>query len=398
VTLIDRTNHHLFQPLLYQVATAGLSPSDIAQPIRHILRDAQNISVLMAAVESIDPVAKIIRTAAAREYSYEYLIVATGARHSYFGNDHWETFAPGLKSMSDAIELRRRILSAFEFAETTTEEALREAALTFVVIGAGPTGVEMAGAISELAKRTLIDDFRNIRTKQARIYLLDAAPRVLPGFNPQLSKSAEEQLKQMEIEVHVGTKVLNVTEEGVQLEKEFLRTRTVIWAAGNAASPLAKQLDAETDRQGRVLVAEDLSIARHAEIFAIGDMVNFSHQTGNPLPGVAPVAMQMGTQAARNILELAAGRKTTRFKYLDKGSMATIGRNKAVADLKFVRFGGFLAWLSWLFVHLLFLVGLRNQMQVFFQWTWAYFTYARGARLVYGSFRPATPPEVPPPK
>lgn len=398
VTLIDRTNHHLFQPLLYQVATAGLSPSDIAQPIRHILRDAKNISVLMAAVESIDPVAKIIRTAAAREYSYEYLIVATGARHSYFGNDHWETFAPGLKSMSDAIELRRRILSAFEFAETTTEEALREAALTFVVIGAGPTGVEMAGAISELAKRTLIDDFRNIRTKQARIYLLDAAPRVLPGFNPQLSKSAEEQLKQMEIEVHVGTKVLNVTEEGVQLEKEFLRTRTVIWAAGNAASPLAKQLDAETDRQGRVLVAEDLSIARHPEIFAIGDMVNFSHQTGNPLPGVAPVAMQMGTQAARNILELAAGRKTTRFKYLDKGSMATIGRNKAVADLKFVRFGGFLAWLSWLFVHLLFLVGLRNQMQVFFQWTWAYFTYARGARLVYGSFRPATPPEVPPPK
>jgi NADH dehydrogenase len=398
VTLIDRTNHHLFQPLLYQVATAGLSPSDIAQPIRHILRDAQNISVLMAAVESIDPVAKIIRTAAAREYSYEYLIVATGARHSYFGNDHWETFAPGLKSMSDAIELRRRILSAFEFAETTTEEALREAALTFVVIGAGPTGVEMAGAISELAKRTLIDDFRNIRTKQARIYLLDAAPRVLPGFNPQLSKSAEEQLKQMEIEVHVGTKVLNVTEEGVQLEKEFLRTRTVIWAAGNAASPLAKQLDAETDRQGRVQVAEDLSIARHPEIFAIGDMVNFSHQTGNPLPGVAPVAMQMGTQAARNILELAAGRKTTRFKYLDKGSMATIGRNKAVADLKFVRFGGFLAWLSWLFVHLLFLVGLRNQMQVFFQWTWAYFTYARGARLVYGSFRPATPPEVPPPK
>jgi NADH dehydrogenase len=398
VTLIDRTNHHLFQPLLYQVATAGLSPSDIAQPIRHILRDAQNISVLMAAVESVDPVAKIIRTAAAREYSYEYLIVATGARHSYFGNDHWETFAPGLKSMSDAIELRRRILSAFEFAETTTEEALREAALTFVVIGAGPTGVEMAGAISELAKRTLIDDFRNIRTKQARIYLLDAAPRVLPGFNPQLSKSAEEQLKQMEIEVHVGTKVLNVTEEGVQLEKEFLRTRTVIWAAGNAASPLAKQLDAETDRQGRVLVAEDLSIARHPEIFAIGDMVNFSHQTGNPLPGVAPVAMQMGTQAARNILELAAGRKTTRFKYLDKGSMATIGRNKAVADLKFVRFGGFLAWLSWLFVHLLFLVGLRNQMQVFFQWTWAYFTYARGARLVYGSFRPATPPVVPPPK
>jgi NADH dehydrogenase len=398
VTLIDRTNHHLFQPLLYQVATAGLSPSDIAQPIRHILREAQNVSVLMAAVESIDPVAKIVRTAAAREYPYDYLVVATGARHSYFGSDHWEAFAPGLKSMSDAIELRRRILSAFEFAETTTDEALREAALTFVVIGAGPTGVEMAGAISELAKRTLVDDFRNIRTKHARVYLLDAAPRVLPGFHPQLSKSAEKQLKQMEIEVHVGTKVLNVTEEGVQLEKEFLQTRTVIWAAGNAASPLGKQLDAETDRQGRVLVAEDLSIARHPEIFAIGDLVNFSHQTGNPLPGVAPVAMQMGVGAARNILELASGRKTTRFRYLDKGSMATIGRNRAVADLKFVRFGGFLAWLSWLFIHLLFLVGLRNQMQVFFQWTWAYFTYARGARLIYGTFRPETQSKAAAPK
>jgi len=393
VTLIDRTNHHLFQPLLYQVATAGLSPGDIAQPIRHILREAQNISVLMASVESIDSAAKVVRTAVG-EYPYDYLIVATGARHSYFGNDQWEFFAPGLKSMSDAIELRRRILNAFEFAETTTDETLRDAALTFVVIGAGPTGVEMAGAISELAKRTLVDDFRKIRTKHARIYLLDAAPRVLPGFNPGLSKSAEEQLKQMEIEVHVGTKVLNVTEEGVQLEKEFLRTRTVIWAAGNAASPLAKLLDAETDRQGRVVVAEDLSIPRHPEIFAIGDMANFSHQTGNPLPGVAPVAMQMGTHAARNILELAQGRKSNRFKYQDKGSMATIGRNKAVADLKFVRFGGVLAWLAWLFVHLLFLVGLRNQMQVIFQWVWAYFTYARGARLIYGPFRPVDRPKT----
>jgi len=360
------------------------------------LCEAQNISVLMAGVETIDPSAKIVRTAA-REYSYDYLIVATGARHSYFGNDHWEAFAPGLKSMSDAIELRRRILSAFEFAETTRDETLRDAALTFVVIGAGPTGVEMAGAISELAKRTLVDDFRNIRTKHARIYLLDAAPRVLPGFNPALSKSAEEQLKQMEIEVHVGTKVVNVTEKGVQLEKEFLQTRTVVWAAGNAASPLAKLLDADTDRQGRVVIGEDLSVPRHPEIFAIGDMANFSHQTGSPLPGVAPVAMQMGTHAARNILELAQGRKSTSFKYLDKGSMATIGRNRAVADLKFVRFGGILAWLSWLFVHLLFLVGLRNQMQVFFQWTWAYFTYARGARLIYGAFRPAVPPKAPVP-
>jgi NADH:quinone reductase (non-electrogenic) len=392
VTLIDRTNHHLFQPLLYQVATAGLSPGDIAQPIRHILKDAQNISVLMETVERIDPAAKVVRTTV-REYAYDFLIVATGARHSYFGNDHWETFAPGLKSMSDAIELRRRILSAFEFAETTTDEALRDAALCFVVIGAGPTGVEMAGAISELAKRTLVDDFRQIRTKHARILLLDAAPRVLPGFKPGLSKSAEEQLKQMDVEVHVATKVLNVTEEGVQLENQLLRTRTVIWAAGNAASPLAKQLDAETDRQGRVIIAEDLSIPRHPEIFAIGDIANFSHQTRDPLPGVAPVAMQMGTHAAQNILEVAQGRKSNRFKYRDKGSMATIGRNRAVADLKIIQFGGVLAWLSWLFVHLLFLVGLRNQVLVFFQWTWAYFTYARGARLIYGPFRAVVEPK-----
>ncbi|HEY6841627.1 MAG TPA: NAD(P)/FAD-dependent oxidoreductase [Chthoniobacterales bacterium] len=395
VTLIDRTNHHLFQPLLYQVATAGLSPGDIAQPIRHILKDATNIAVLMESVDSIDPVAKVVR-AGGKEYPYDFLIVATGARHSYFGNDQWEAFAPGLKSISDALELRRRILNAFEFAETTADETLREAALTFVVIGAGPTGVEMAGAISELAKRTLVDDFRKIRTKHARIYLVDAAPRVLPGFHPVLSKSAEEQLKQMDIEVHVGTKVLNVTEEGVQLENGFLRTRTVIWAAGNAASPLAKQLDAETDRQGRVQIAEDLSIPRHPEIFAIGDIANFSHQTGSPLPGVAPVAMQMGTHAGKNILSLAQGGKSTRFRYLDKGSMATIGRNRAVADLKFIRFGGILAWLSWLFIHLLFLVGLRNQIQVFYQWAWAYFTYSRGARLIYGPFRPAAGQTKPP--
>jgi NADH dehydrogenase len=389
VTLIDRTNYHLFQPLLYQVATAGLSPGDIAQPIRHILRDAQNVNVLMENVEKIDPAEKIVRTAES-EYPYDFLIVATGARHSYFGNDHWEAFAPGLKSLSDAIELRRRILGAFEFAETTSDEAAREAALTFVVVGAGPTGVEMAGAISELAKRTLVDDFRQVRTKHARIFLLDAAPRVLPGFSPGLSKSAERQLKQMDVELHLGTKVNNVSEKGVQFENQFLPARTVIWAAGNAPSSLARELDAETDRQGRVLVAEDLSIPSHPEIFAIGDITNFSHQTGNPLPGVAPVAMQMGTHAARNILKLSQGRRSDQFRYLDKGNMATIGRNKAVADLKIIRFGGFLAWLSWLFVHLLFLVGLRNRMQVFFQWTWAYFTYAKGARLIYGPFSAAS--------
>ncbi|MBV8533858.1 MAG: NAD(P)/FAD-dependent oxidoreductase [Verrucomicrobia bacterium] len=391
VILIDRTNHHLFQPLLYQVATAGLSPGDIAQPIRHILRDAKNISVIMAGVEGIDPVAKVVRTTT-RDYPYDFLIVATGARHSYFGHDDWEMFAPGLKSLPDALELRRRILLAFETAETARDESSLQAALTFVVIGAGPTGVEMAGAISELAKRTLVDDFRQIRTGHARIILLDAAPRVLPTFTPGLSKSAHEQLKQMEVEVRVGTKVLNVTGEGVQLENEFISARTVIWAAGNSASPLAKQLGGETDRQGRILVNQDLSVPGHPQIFAVGDITNFSHQTGQPLPGVAPVAMQMGAHAARNILELAQGQPSKRFKYFNKGNMATIGRNKGVADLNVIRFGGVAAWMSWLLVHLVFLVGLRNRIQVFIQWIWAYFTYARGARLIYGPFKPAVPP------
>jgi NADH:ubiquinone reductase (H+-translocating) len=391
VILIDRTNHHLFQPLLYQVATAGLSPGDIAQPIRHILRDAKNISVIMAGVEGIDPVAKVVRTTT-RDYPYDFLIVATGARHSYFGHDDWEMFAPGLKSLPDALELRRRILLAFETAETARDESSLQAALTFVVIGAGPTGVEMAGAIAELAKRTLVDDFRQIRTGHARIILLDAAPRVLPTFTPGLSKSAHEQLKQMEVEVRVGTKVLNVTGEGVQLENEFISARTVIWAAGNSASPLAKQLGGETDRQGRILVNQDLSVPGHPQIFAVGDMTNFSHQTGQPLPGVAPVAMQMGAHAARNILELAQGQPSKRFKYFNKGNMATIGRNKGVADLNVIRFGGVAAWMSWLLVHLVFLVGLRNRIQVFIQWIWAYFTYARGARLIYGPFKPVVPP------
>jgi NADH:ubiquinone reductase (H+-translocating) len=270
--------------------------------------------------------------------------------------------------------LRRRILEAFEFAETTGDDSLREAALTFVIIGAGPTGVEMAGAISELAKRTMVDDFRKIRTRHARIFLLDAAPRVLPGFSASLSKSAETQLKEMDVEVHLGTNVLNVTADGVHLGDWTIRARTIIWAAGNAGSPLARQLDAAVDRQGRVLVEKDLSIPGHPEIFAIG----------------APVAMQMGNHAARNILALAEGRKSRRFRYFDKGSLATIGRNRAVADLRGIRFGGVLAWLSWLFIHLLFLVGLRNRVLVLFQWAWAYFTYARGARLIYGQFRPSS--------
>ena len=402
VTLVDRTNHHLFQPLLYQVATAGLSPGDIAQPIRHILKHAQNIEVLLGDVQAIDLAAKIVRTAD-KEYPYDYLVIAAGARHSYFGNDQWEQFAPGLKAMPDAVEVRRRILSAFEVAENSDDEAERDAALRFVIVGAGPTGVEMAGAISELSKRTLVDDFRRIRTKHAQILLIDAAPRLLPTMTEDLSKSALKQLQQMDVEVRVNTKVVGISEKGVQVENDFIPARTVIWAAGNVASPLGKLLGVETDKQGRVLVQPDLSIPGHPEVFAVGDMVNFSHQTAQHVPGVAPAAMQMGTAAARNILELAAGRATKPFKYFDKGTMATIGRNRAVADLHFIRFGGFLAWLGWLFVHLIFLIGLRNRIQVFYQWVWAYLTYARGARLIYGPFKPAVAvqtrnPEPPPKK
>jgi NADH:ubiquinone reductase (H+-translocating) len=391
VTLIDRTNHHLFQPLLYQVATAMLSPADIAQPIRSILKDAKNIRVVMGRVESIDTTAKMVHTHGS-QYPFQYLILAAGARHSYFGNDHWEAFAPGLKNLSDALELRRRILNSFEIAETTTDDEVRRAAMTFVIIGAGPTGVEMAGAISELAKRTIVQDFRHIQTQRARIVLLDAAPKVLPMFADTLCVSALKQLKQLDIEVKVSTKVVRVTSEGVQLEHEFIRARTVVWAAGNAASPLAKQLG-ETDRQGRIIVNEDLSVPGHPEIFAIGDVANFSHQGGKPLPGVAPTAMQSGEQAARNILALALGNPTKKFKYWDKGSMATIGRNKAIADLKVVKLSGFLAWLSWLLIHLLFIVELRNRILIFFQWAWSYITYTHGARLSYRTFRPAVPPE-----
>jgi NADH:ubiquinone reductase (H+-translocating) len=392
VILIDRTNHHLFQPLLYQVATAMLSPADIAQPIRAILKEAQNVRVVMGTAEVIDTGAKVVRTKS-NEYPYDYLIVATGARHSYFGNDQWEAHAPGLKTLSDALELRRRILNAFEIAETTTDPEMQRAALTFVIIGAGPTGVEMAGSISELAKRTLERDFRTIQGKQARVVLLDAAPKVLPMFDDELATSAIRQLEQLGIEVRVATKVLGVTPEGVQLENELIRARTVIWAAGNTASPLAKQLGCEVDRQGRAVVQKDLSVAGHPEVFVIGDVANFSHQGGKPLPGIAPFAMQSGKVAARNVLALVAGQPTETFQYTDKGSMATIGRNKAVADLKVVKLSGFLAWLSWLFIHLLFIVELRNRIVIFFHWAWGYLTYTHGARLTYQGFKPAVKPE-----
>ena len=389
--LLDRTNHHLFQPLLYQVATAGLSPGDIAQPIRHILKHANHLEVVLANVDRIDVAEKTV-ICGDRKVPYDYLIVAAGARHSYFGHDEWEGFAPGLKSLEDVLELRRRILSAFEAAEIAETAEERKKALTFVVVGAGPTGVEMAGAIAELAHKSLADDFHHVNPRDARVVLVDAATRVLPAFSSSLSESARKQLEQLLVEVRTGVTVKDVGPEGVHVGEELIPCRTVVWAAGNAASLLGKSLGAELDRAGRVKVNEDLTIPGHPEVFVIGDMAVFTHQTGEPLPGVCPVAMQMGRHAARNIMATIEGRKMSPFRYHDKGQMAAIGRNRAIADLKVVQFGGFFAWLSWLFIHLIFLIGFRNQVFVFFQWMWAYVTYSKGARLIYGVFRPGQTP------
>jgi NADH:ubiquinone reductase (H+-translocating) len=397
VTLIDRTNHHLFQPLLYQVATAGLNPADIAQPIRHILRDAANVEVVLGDISDIDLTGRTVVTRKGRSFPYDYLIVGTGARHSYFGHDEWEAYAPGLKNLEDALELRRRILKAFEIAEAAETPEERAAAQTFVLVGGGPTGVEMAGAIIELATHTLADEFHKIDPTKSKVILLDAAPRVLPTFAEANSRSALDQLKKMGVEVRTGTAVKEVEPNGVRLENEFIPTRTIIWAAGNAASPLGRKLGGPVDKAGRVEVNQDLSIPGHPEVFAIGDLTCFTHQTGTPLPGVSPVAMQMGRRAAHNILDTIDGRPTRRFRYFDKGSMATIGRNKAVADIRGIRFGGFIAWLAWLFVHLIFLVGLRNRISVIWEWAWAYFTYGRGARLIYGIFEPQVAPPKPTP-
>ncbi len=384
VTLLDRHNHHLFQPLLYQVATAALSPADIAEPLRHILRKQENAEVILGEAERIDVHRKKVITADG-ELDYDFLIVAAGARHSYFGHDKWEKFAPGLKSLDDALEIRRRMLMAFEIAEKTDDDEVRRAAMTFAVVGGGPTGVEMAGAIAEIARVTLVRDFRHIDSSQARVILLDAAPRVLPMLDPELSESARRQLYDIGVEVRLSTPVEKLSEEGVQIKGgEKIPARTVIWAAGNVASPLGASLGVPLDQQGRVIVGEDLSIPGHHEIFVIGDQAHFAPGGGTPLPGLSPVAMQQGRHVASNIRVLLAGGWTQRFEYFDKGTMATIGRHRAVADAGFMRFSGWLAWLAWLFIHLIFLVGFRNKLMVLLSWAYAYVTYGRGARLITG--------------
>lgn len=386
VTVIDRTNYHLFQPLLYQVATAALSPADIAAPVRAILSKCKNVEVILAEVQSVDVEAKKVKTLDL-EIDYDYLILATGARHSYFGHNEWEKLAPGLKSLEDAIELRRRILMAFEYAEEITDEAARRAAMNFVLIGGGPTGVEMAGAIAEISRHTLARDFRHIDPSQARVILIEGEPRLLAAYPPDLSESARKQLVALGVEVRTSTRATSLTEAGVQIGDEFIPCRVKIWAAGNNASFVGKTLGATADRVGRVIVNDDLTIPGHPEVQVIGDLANFPHQTGQPLPGISPVAMQQGRHAARNVLAMAQGRKPRRFRYWDKGTMATIGRNKAVADLKFVHLSGLPAWLAWLFIHIIFLVGFRNRLLVLFQWAWAYLTFDKGARLITRNFQ-----------
>lgn len=381
ITLIDRSNHHLFQPLLYQVATAGLSPADIAQPIRAILRRQENATVILDEVTRIDPVERLVETPDLR-FKYDYLIVAAGARHSYFGNDSWEHLAPGLKTIADATEIRGRVLLAFEVAEKSRTPKELAAALTFVVVGGGPTGVEMAGAISELARFTLRRDFRRINPAQARVILVEAGPRLLPTFSEANSASALRQLEKLRVEVRVGCPVTQVLKTEVRIGEESISTQTVVWAAGNKASPLGGMLGAETDRAGRVRVLPDLTIPGHPEIQAIGDLITATFDKGKPVPGVSPAAMQAGTHAAKNILRQIHGQSPDHWEYFDKGSMATIGRNAAVAEIGRLAFAGFPAWLAWAFVHLFFLIGFRNRSAVFLQWAWAYFTYAKGARLI----------------
>ena len=391
VTVIDRTNHHLFQPLLYEVATAALSPADIAAPIRGILNDFSNTEVILAEVKSVGVATKTVNIGS-HEIAYDYLILATGSRHSYFGHDEWEKLAPGLKSLEDAVEIRRRLLLAFEYAERITDEAAKAAAMTFVIIGGGPTGVEMAGAIAEIARYTLAKDFRNIDPASARVVLVEGDQRVLSSFPEDLSISAMSQLKQLGVEVRTGIHAKNLTETGLEVGDEFIPCRLKIWAAGNTASFVGKTMGVPVDKAGRVIVNEDLTIPGHPEVQVIGDLANFSHQDGKLLPGVSPVAMQQGRHAARNILALIDGRKPQRFRYWDKGSMATIGRNKAVANLNFIHLSGRPAWLVWLFVHIIFLVGFRNRIAVLMQWAWAYVTFNKGARLITRNFQAETRP------
>ncbi len=384
VSVVDRRNHHLFQPLLYQVATAALNPADISAPIRHVLRRQANAEVLLGEVAFVDASRRAVGLADGAEVSYDFLVVATGATHSYLGHDEWSSLAPGLKTVEDALEIRRRILLAFERAEREGEgdDPARRALLTFVVIGGGPTGVELAGALAEIARHTLATDFRHIRPESARIVLVEAAPRVLPTYPEKLSSAARRQLERLGVEVRTEARVTGIDPGGVGIGAERIDAATVLWGAGVAASPLARTLGVALDRAGRVAVLPDLSVPGHPEVFVAGDLAALQADGGDPVPGVAPAAIQEGRHAARNVLRAVRGEPTTPFRYRDKGMLATVGRAAAVARIRRLQFSGFLAWLAWLFVHIYFLIGFRNRVAVILQWGWSYLTFKRGARLI----------------
>lgn len=395
ITLIDRQNHHLFQPLLYQVAMAGLSPADIAAPIRHMLSNQQNCRVIQGEVTGVDFDQSVVR-ADVGELPYDYLVLACGARHSYFGHDEWEEHAPGLKSLEQATEIRRRVLTAFEIAERTTDLEEQRRQLTFVVVGGGPTGVELAGAIGEMSRFTLAKDFRRIDASSARIVLIEAGPRILPMFPENLTSKATRHLEHLGVQVWTNAKVTSVTAEGVEVGSERIRAATVLWAAGVVGAPIGKVLGLSMDRSGRIVVEPDLSVPGKSNVFVAGDQASFAHQTGAPLPGVAPVAMQAGRHLAKNLQRDLDGKPREPFRYVDKGQMATIGRSRAVAQSGRMQLSGFTAWIMWLVVHIYYLTGFKNRLLVVISWAWSYLTFNRGARLIvrrdWRMFRKTPPP------
>jgi len=387
VTLVDRHNHHVFQPLLYQVATAGLSPGDIASPIRWILRRQKNVRVLLGEAQAIDVQNRRVLLDGGEFLEYDYLILAAGADNSYFGHPEWAQFAPALKTLDDALRLRGRMLLAYEVAEREADPVVRRRMLTSVIVGGGPTGVEMAGAIAEIAHQTLSDEFQSIRTAESRIVLAEAGPTILANFPERLRSAARKSLLKLGVEVRENTAVTRVEHEAVWLGDERIEAGTIIWAAGITASPLGKTLGAPTDRAGRVLVQKDLTIPGHPEVFVVGDLASLTDEDGHPYPGVAQVAMQQAQQAARNVIRAIENQPHAEFHYKNLGNMATIGRNAAIADLGWLQASGFPAWLLWLFIHIVWLIGFRNRILVLVQWAGAYLTYQRSVRLITGGLK-----------
>lgn len=382
ITIIDKTNHHLFQPLLYQVATAALSPGDIAMPIRAVFSKQKNVEVILGEVTGIDKEDNNVHLKNGSLLPFDYLVLAPGAQYNYFGNDDWKKHAPGLKSLSDALDIRERILLSLEQAEQLSDPEKRKPYLTYVIIGGGPTGVEMAGSIAEIAKRSMMQDFRNIKPDETKIYLIEAMDGILNAFDEPLSEKGRKTLEDMGVEVLLNTPVKDIRKDGVQVEGRFIETPNIVWGAGVTASPLIKQLEADTDRIGRAIVENDLSVNGHPNIFVAGDAAHSKDENGEPLPGLAPVALQQGKYLGDLIKNELNGKPRTDFNYIDKGTMATIGRAKAVADIRGFKFSGFFAWLLWGLIHIFFLIGFRNRFRVFAEWVWHYITFKRGVRLI----------------